>query len=533
VIRAVGALTALLCFAFSSGCSKPTEIVLVVDTNLTHSDIDDVKVEITASKTDSIDVPLNVAGAPAFPLTLGLRPSDGTTSVHVSAAAYLQGMLVVSQVADTSFVAGEEKMLRLLLLDTCAGLTCPSTPGAQTCSGGMCVSAEMPGASLPDWSGTPPSRPPPAATVPIGGHTLWVDGWHSCANEGATLYCWGQNSDGEIGDGTTRNASARHPVKGLPTLATVGLGKLTSCACDPSGQAWCWGRNVEGELGLGSASASSPVPVKVPGVTDCVHIAGGANHTCVVHSGGTVSCWGSNSSGQLGQPSTSVTQSCKESSGATVPCAMSPMTVAGLSNVVEIHAGEEHTCARLADLTVTCWGLNADGELGDGTTTSRSTPATVTGLSADAVELACGRWFNCVRHMTGTLSCWGMNTSGQLGNGSVAASSTHPVDVAMLSDAIQIAAGGEHACALASPGSVWCWGGNQWGELGIGTTVDSLVPVQPVGLVPANAIGVGARHSCARTPGGPAFCWGENTVNQIGDGTATNRLQPVSVAGFM
>lgn len=512
-------------------CAVPTELVLVVDTNLAASDLDTIKVLVTGSETRELDVAVNQPGAPAFPLTLGLVPSGANRSVQVSVVATLEGTPVISQTAETTFSDGHQKMLRLLLTDDCVGVTCPSGPPAQTCTAGACGPAEVAASSLPDWSGGAPPRPAPPVIKPIDGRTLWADGWHSCANEGAVLYCWGQNYDGQIGDGTTLNAKTRHPVIGLSNLRTVGLGQVTSCACDLQGQAWCWGRNLEGELGRGAASASSDVPVPVPGLTDCIQIAGGANHTCAVHADHTVSCWGGNSAGQLGLGSSPAQGTCTESDGSTVACVTSPTPVPGLTAVVEVSAGERHTCARKADGTVVCWGLNFDGELGDGTNTNRPSPVPVTGLAADVVQVSCGRWFTCARHAGGTISCWGSNDHGQLGNGKTSFTN-HPVQVATLTDAVQIAGGDKHACALAGAGQVWCWGYNKLGQLGDGTGTDSSVPVKTALLAPMTDIAVGSVHSCARAAGGAAFCWGENVVNELGDATTTNRLTPVSVAGF-
>jgi alpha-tubulin suppressor-like RCC1 family protein len=162
-------------------------------------------------------------------------------------------------------------------------------------------------------------------------------------------------------------------------------------------------------------------------VTDCVQITGGANHTCVVHSDGTVSRWGSNASGQVGQPMATTPVLCAESSGPSVPCITSPVKVPGLIDVAEVRAGEQHTCARTkTDMTVYCWGENSDGQLGDGTNTSRSVPAAVIGVGTDIVELSVGRWFSCARHQAGSVSCWGGNSGGQLGNGSTT-NSNRPV----------------------------------------------------------------------------------------------------------
>jgi alpha-tubulin suppressor-like RCC1 family protein len=307
-------------------------------------------------------------------------------------------------------------------------------------------------------------------------------------------------------------------VLNLQNPAAVGLGQLVTCVCDHAGAAWCWGRNLEGELGLGATSTTATVPTEVPGVTDCAQIAGGKYHTCMLRTGGTVSCWGNNDSGQVGQPSGSM------------PTVISPTAVPGLSGVAEVHAGEKSTCARKTDMTVACWGENGLGQLGDGTTTSRPTPMPVMGLAADVVELAAGRIFYCARHVSGAVSCWGGNGSGQLGNLSTMDSGV-PVDVAGVADATQLAAGFKHACAIRRTGVVSCWGGNSNGQLGDDTIVDSLAPVDVLDIVQATSIAAGSVHTCARHVGGLS-CWGENIVNELGDGTTTDRWRPVSVAGF-
>ena len=531
LVRLAATVTAIAGTGSVSACRPVTEIVLVVDTNLTSYDIDQVDISVTGSQTKSFSFSLASAATPPFPWTLGLEPGSQAGGVEVSVAASLKGTPVVQQSADTTFVEGEQKMLRIVLLDSCVGIVCASGAGAQTCSEGTCASDGIAGSSLQPWTGSAPARPAPSATVPIGGRTIWANGWHACANEGSVLYCWGQNYDGEIGDGNLRNANSRKPVTGLDPPAAIGMGQLTTCACDQSGAAWCWGRNVEGELGIGSATANSTSPTLVPGITDCAEITGGANHTCLLHADGTVSCWGSNASGQVGQPA-SANGSCSESSGSTVPCITSPAKVPGLANVADIYAGEQYTCARQADLSVVCWGDNSAGELGDGTNTSRATPAPVKNLPSDVVEVSAGRWYACARHQFGAVSCWGAGGSGQLGTGNTT-STNAPVDVNGVTDALQLATGLQHTCALRSGGAVWCWGGNQDGQLGNGTTTDSLMPVQVVGLVPVNTITAGSVFTCARSATGPAFCWGENLVNELGDGTTTNRSQPVSVAGFM
>ncbi|MFL5305402.1 MAG: RCC1 domain-containing protein, partial [Polyangia bacterium] len=447
VVRlAVAALLAVM-----PACGKPpTEIVLVVDTNLAKPALDEVKITafapadpVDGSPTDagadtdagrgwSQSISLT-DGAHTFPLTLGIQPSGAPGTLEVSVQGLLAGNVVVQQTVVTSFVGGQPKMLEVQLLDTCVGIVCAGTTTAQTCNAGVCQSPVLDGPMLPPWSGEFPPPPSPSPTIPIGGRTIWANGWHTCASAGALLYCWGRNNDGEIGNGTTKNAKLAVPVMHTSDLVAVGLGEYTTCVCDRAGKAWCWGRNIEAELGLGTPSATSPVPVQVPGINDCVQIAGGAQHTCAVHSpDGTVSCWGSNSEGQAGQPINTAV-SCPESTGSPTTCIKSPMLVPGLTNVVEVRAGETYTCARKSDMSVWCWGSNFNGTLGDGTNTSRSTPAAVVALGKDVVEIAAGRWFACARHAGGTVSCWGQNDAGQLGNGTTT-DANKPVAVVGIAD---------------------------------------------------------------------------------------------------
>ncbi|MES1165270.1 MAG: hypothetical protein ABUR63_05920 [Verrucomicrobiota bacterium] len=515
-----------------SACRSPTNIVLVVDTDLVvPGEIDSVGITVTGSEpappVPTVD--LTAPGAPAFPLTLGLAPANGSSgSVDVAVVGYLQGSAVVQQEAGTMFVGGSQRMLRMLLLGSCKGVSCPTD---QTCGSMGCSPTAIPGTSLPPWTGSAPPRP--SVSMPIGGRTVWANGWHSCANEGPTLYCWGQNYDGEIGNGSQVNAKIRQAVFQNPSA--VGLGQHVTCACDKQGQAWCWGRNTEGEIGIGgTAGAGTDVlkPTKVPGVTDCAQISGGAYHTCVVHTGGTVSCWGGNGYGQVGQPTGSSPK--VTTPGGDMPVLTSPQKVPGLMGAVEVEAGDYDTCARLADMTISCWGRNDSGQLGDGTTTSRSTPAPVGGLGADVVGLAVGRAFACVWHLSGRVSCWGGNDSGQLGNGATGMSAV-PVD-AMVTDATQLAAGFKHTCAIRSGGGVSCWGRNETGQLGDGTTTTSLTPVSVANIAPGqvqvNSIAAGSVHTCARYADS-LVCWGENVVNEVGDDTSMSpRLLPVTVAGF-
>ena len=233
------ALTVALVAALPACRTPPTEIVLVVETNLSKVDLDDVKITVSAG-TGLVDGSSRTwtrrsdrqfrrcSGNPGradVSVDVGDRASGSPGSVAISVQGLLAGNVVVQQSAVTSFVPGQQKMLLMLLLDSCVGTTCPNGATPQTCNAGKCgLGGDRPIEAGVNWTGAPPPRPAPSPAAPIGGRTIWSNGWHSCANEASVLYCWGQNSDGEIGDGTTHNANARRPVTGISDPAAVGLG---------------------------------------------------------------------------------------------------------------------------------------------------------------------------------------------------------------------------------------------------------------------------------------------------------------------
>lgn len=210
----------------------------------------------------------------------------------------------------------------------------------------------------------------------------------------------------------------------------------------------------------------------------------------------------------------------------------------------QVTVGAGHACAVNDTGGVLCWGRNLAGEVGDGTTTLRTTPVAVTGLSSgvasvdvgDSLESTSGpyatlayRSHSCAVTTSGTVKCWGLNHFGALGDGTIM-SSTVPVDVAGLSGIVQVAAGGWHTCALAASGAVACWGWNDRGQLGDGSLIDSLTPVAVAGLSSGVvAIAVGPQHGCALTTAGGVKCWGANASGQLGNGTTTDSSTPVDV----
>ncbi|MGK4005495.1 hypothetical protein WMF31_22915 [Sorangium sp. So ce1036] len=284
---------------------------------------------------------------------------------------------------------------------------------------------------------------------------------HSCALDSAgTVYCWGSNGYGKLGDGTRTAHYTAAAVTGVSNAVDVVTGSEHSCALLSSGSVTCWGQDLHLQLGDLNNATDSPSPVTVSGLTDAVAISAGNQYTCALRSTGGVSCWGENFIGQLGDGTTT-----KRST---------PVSVTGITDAVALAAGGQHACAILSDSTVKCWGSNSQGKLGTGSTTPThsTTPVSVSGIS-DAVQISAGISHTCVVRTGGAVSCWGVNGNRQLGDGSVTNRSS-PAAVSALSDsATVVQAGAVSTCALVSGGSVKCWGSDLDGQLGDGPTVSS------------------------------------------------------------
>jgi alpha-tubulin suppressor-like RCC1 family protein/pimeloyl-ACP methyl ester carboxylesterase len=341
---------------------------------------------------------------------------------------------------------------------------------------------------------------------------------HSCALlSDSTIRCWGNNTYGQLGNGTNVGATPPVTVSGISTATAIAAGGYQTCARLSDSTVKCWGKNASGELGNGSTTNSN-VPVAVTGISNATAIAAGASHTCARLSNSTVKCWGTNAQGMLGD--------------GTTTSSTTPVTVSGLTTATEIAAGPWHTCALLGDSTLRCWGLNTYGQLGDGTKTQRTTPAIVSGITT-AAGLAVGDNHTCARLTDGSAKCWGLNTSGQLGTGSMVSSET-PVAVSGLSNAVQIAGGYDFTCATLTSGGPKCWGGNGSGQLALGTASSQWVPATVLGdtLNKVMDVATGLGHTCVLWDTGSVKCWGKNDSGQLGDGTTTASASPVDVSGI-
>jgi hypothetical protein len=251
------------------------------------------------------------------------------------------------------------------------------------------------------------------------------------------------------------------------------------------------------------------IPAHATGATT---VSVGGAHACAVNTAGGVWCWGEGSAGQLGDGAS------KDSAG--------PLDVSGMqSGVAWVSAGGSHSCALTLTSSLRCWGDNFWGQLGDGTMTDRSVPVNIKSLGSSVASVSAGRWHTCAITTGGAAKCWGLNSNGQLGDGTTVTRRTTPVDVTGLGSGVAaIAAGGEHTCALTTGGAVLCWGSNRYGQLG-----DDLAcglgpcptPVYVTGLGSGvAAISAGGNHTCALMQAGGVKCWGANQWHQLGTETA-------------
>jgi len=343
-------------------------------------------------------------------------------------------------------------------------------------------------------------------------------GWHTCAllSFGA-VKCWGNNIDGQLGDGNTSyENNVPVDVVGISDAISISArGGGHTCALLSSGAVKCWGDNEYGQLGNGNTVDSS-IPVDVVGISDAISISAGDDHTCAVLSSGAVKCWGWNGYSPLGN-------------GSTVDSSI-PVDVVGISDAISISAGGGHTCALLLSGTIKCWGSNFAGQLGNGSNNDSPVPVDVVGIS-DAISISVGTAHTCALLSSGAIKCWGYNLDGELGDGSTIPRNS-PVNVLGISDAISISAGGTHTCAVLSSGAVKCWGRNEYGQLGDGSNIASKVPVDVFGI--NNAVQVSARgwHTCALLSSGAVKCWGANWDGELGDGSSHHSNVPVDVVGI-
>ena len=383
------------------------------------------------------------------------------------------------------------------VVGACGGRTGLGTGGA---AADAAPDAKADGATDSGQDGAPPALTGPELALGAG---------HSCAiMPDRTVRCWGANGYAQLGDGTKQDRHNPVPIAGLQDVAQISGGYTHTCARDLSGRVYCWGENHVGQVGNGQSCPPNDYyccvlsPSLVAGI-DGISVAAGGIHSCAVASNHHVHCWGYNSYGGLGNGSTDDSNV--------------PVEVTGVTNAVAVAAGWTHTCMQSSKGTAKCWGLNEVGELGNGAVVDgpTTTPQDVIGLTG-VVQLSLGDFFSCALIKDGTVACWGMNARGQLGDGTTTDRSV-PGPVVGLNDVAQISAHEDLACARRNSGDVWCWG------------LDNPIPKAVAGLSQATDMSSGQQHACARAGQTQVLCWGWNSNGQLGDGTTVDHAAPAPV----
>ena len=366
-------------------------------------------------------------------------------------------------------------------------------------------------------------------------------GGHTCAilNNGS-VSCWGEGVYGQLGNGRTTNMTTPTPIGNLGTNRTavaLSAGYYHTCAILDNGSVSCWGRGDNGQLGNGGTENSTlPVTTSSLGAgRTAVSLSSGASHTCALLDNGLISCWGFGDYGQMGNGGTTST---------TVPTLTSSLGTG--RTAIALSSGQDHTCALLDNGSVSCWGSSHTGQLGNGGSYSLTPTLTGSfGTGRTAVALSSGSFHTCAILDNGAVSCWGMGWHGQLGNGGAPFKQNTPVLVSSLGSgrtALAISAGFSHTCAILDNGLVSCWGagtsqggGGDYGQLGNGGSTGSAVPTLTSSLGTgrtAVALSSGVVHTCAVLDSGQVSCWGYGDPGQLGNGGTSNKRTPTPTSSL-
>jgi alpha-tubulin suppressor-like RCC1 family protein len=387
---------------------------------------------------------------------------------------------------------------------------------ALSITGGVVCSGSNGHGELGDGNRTTHGTPPSPIAGLVGVVSIAAGERHSCAVAGDKVWCWGDNDFGQLGNGSLKAQSRPVPVEGVDGAQTVVVGSLHSCALLRKDRtAMCWGNNARGQLGNGTASQRRVPPGLVMdgsvALSNIAQLVAGAEHTCALLAGGSVKCWGFNLAGQVGS-ATCPPQGCGTLH--TVP----------LADVRELALGGEHSCALVGD-KMKCWGDNEFGQLGAGMGPDSIPPVMVNtrpgGDLTGVTRIAAGDHFTCAIVDSGAV-CWGNGKLGQLGNGVSDYQPFADAAVTGVAGPTSIFAGGDHACVLGTM-DLQCWGSGVHGQIGE-NTYDYPVPATKISLPRAVAeIAGGEEHTCARLDDGTVTCWGDGRRGQLGTGEIDKR----------
>jgi alpha-tubulin suppressor-like RCC1 family protein len=451
-----------------------------------------------------------VLAAPAFAkdasrTRLLASPNPSQPGQTVTLTAEVDGLGGGAPVGKVSFADGSAALGTATLSPYGAGQATVAAGGSHSCvlngAGGVKCWGYNGSGALGDGGSLGGSTP--VSVVGLSDvAAIAAGGGHTCALTGAgAVKCWGYNGSGQVGDGTLATRKTPVSVSGLSSgVVAITAGYRHSCALTGAGAVKCWGANYFGAIGDGTTTARL-VPVAVSGLSSgVVAIAAGDYHTCALTDAGAVKCWGWNQYGQVG-----------DGKRAYRLARLTPLSVIRLSSgAVAIAAGYRHSCALKGGGAVLCWGANHSGQLGDGTNKHRPVAVNVSGLTRGVVAITAGHAHSCALTSAGAAMCWGSNFDGQLGDGTTTNRST-PVAVSGLSSGVvAIENGARHVCALTNAGAVECWGLPGDGQVGGGSWGPQVTPLLVSGVtalvrsraqLATGSLGVGAHMLQASFPG--------------------------------
>ena len=331
-----------------------------------------------------------------------------------------------------------------------------------------------------------------------------------------TLWSWGSNNSGQLGNNSlNRESSPVQTVSGGYNWKSISNGYSHISSIKTDGSLWTWGNNDSGQLGDNTiVSKSSPIQI-IPGSTNWKLIDNGSYIFAAIKTDGTLWLCGDNGLGQLGD-NTNVNKS-------------TPIQVSGGgTNWKLVSGGKYHTAAIKTDNTLWLWGYNAYGQLGDNTTTSKSTPVQISGGGYNWKLISSGQEYNAAIKTDGTLWLWGKNNFGQLGDNSRTTKITPVQTTPGGTNWRSVSCGSIHTAAIKTDGTLWLWGSNADGKLGNNTTSNKSTPIQTIaGGTNWKVVSIGEWHTGAIKTDGTLWVWGLNTDGQLGDNTTDNKSSPI------
>ena len=340
-----------------------------------------------------------------------------------------------------------------------------------------------------------------------------------------TLWVWGYNGYGQLGNGTVLSASTPTQIGTGATWAVISAGSNHTAAIRTNGTLWTWGANWFGQLGNGdNALASTSTPTQVGTGITWASVAAGTFHTASVKTDGTLWAWGYNDYGQLGN-------------GDNALASLSTPTQVGTDVTwASVSAGKYHTVALKTSGSLWAWGYNGYGQLGDGTLVSKNTPTQI-GTATNWASVSAGGNYTAAVKTDGTLWAWGENFNGQLGDGTDGASAASPqqndkqspVKIGTAANWLSVSAGANHTAAIKTDGTLWVWGSNWVGQLGDGTTTFKNAPIQVGNDADWSSVSAETYYTVAVKTNGTLWVWGYNAYGQLGDGTTVDKNVPLKI----